>query len=62
MSLKNLKLPSDIQPFIEKKEPTPFEKKRATATTYDELVALGYERGMDFPEEWAERVINARNN
>ena len=61
MSLKALHLSDDIE-MSSNKEGTPFEQKRKAATTYEELVALGYEEGMDWPEEWAERVINARNN
>ena len=61
MSLKNLRISDDTE-MSSKKEATPFEQRRAAATTYEELVALGYEEGMDWPEEWAERVINARNN
>ena len=60
MSLESLKLPEDT--LLSKKQPTPFEQKRAAANTYEELVELGYESGMVFPKEWAQRVLDARNN
>jgi hypothetical protein len=59
MSLKDLKIPDDVEP--PSKQLTPFERKRAAATTYEDLVALGYEEGMEFPEAWAKRVWRARN-
>ena len=59
MSLKNLKLSDDIS-LSYKKELTPFEQKRAAATTYEELVKLGYEKDMEFPETWAKHVLDVR--
>jgi hypothetical protein len=51
----------DTDTLDEKKKLTPFEQRRANAHTFEELVALGEDTGMDFPEEWAERVLSARN-
>jgi len=64
MSLKHLTLPPDVEKEEErflKKLLTPFEQKRAAAVTYAELVELAYEENMEFPEGWAEHVLNARN-
>jgi hypothetical protein len=59
MSLKHLAIDPDvIQTF--KKELTPFEMEREAAKTYEELVALGYKRGMEFPENWATHVLVGR--
>jgi hypothetical protein len=51
----------DTDTLNEKKKPTPFEQRRANARTFEELVALGEDTGMEFPEEWAQRVLSARN-
>ena len=64
MSLKHLTLPSDVEKEEErapKKPLTPFEQRRAAATSYNDLVQLGYDEGMLHPESWAEHVIWARN-
>ena len=42
------------------KEKTPFEVRRERARTEQELVDLGYEEGMEFPEAWARHVLAAR--
>lgn len=59
-----LHIPRDVEVPKDRirKEPTPFERKRAAATTYEELVRLGYEEGMDYPEGWAEHVLYQRRN
>lgn len=46
----------------EPKKRTPFEEKRANARTLQELIELGYEEGMEYPEAWAQRVHNARHD
>ena len=61
MSIPILKIPAGVEKPSEKVL-TPFERKRAAATTYEQLVALGYEEGMEFPEAWAERVWYARQS
>ena len=63
MSLKHLQSHATIKEtdFLPK-ELTPFERKRSAATTYEELVDLGYNQGMDFPENWAEHVLKARES
>ena len=55
MSLKHLRSHANVQErdFLPKKL-TPFEQKRAAAITYEDLVELGYNEDMDFPESWAE--------
>ena len=61
MKLNYLKIPKDAQTHKEiKKQKTVFEIKRAAAKTYTELVALGYEEEMEFPEAWAEHVLEQR--
>jgi len=64
MLMSGLTIPKDVQirPDKPKKPPTEFERKRAAATTYEELVRLGYEEGFEFPEGWAEHVIQQRRN
>lgn len=61
MSLKHLRSHANTpeRDFLPKKK-TPFQRKRAAATTYEELVELGYDEEMDFPESWAEHVLQAR--
>ena len=61
MSLKHLVSHAD-EPEIDflPKQPTLFEQKRAAATTYEELVELGYDEGMEHPEVWATHVLFAR--
>jgi hypothetical protein len=63
MSLKHLKLDPTIEnpEFLFKRKKTQFEQRRAAATTYEELVDLGYDEGMKFPEAWAEYVLQARD-
>lgn len=60
MSLKHLKLPDDVE-RVTPKTLTPFQRKRKEAKTYEELVYLGYAEGFNNPEEWADRVIQARD-
>ena len=61
MSLKHLRSHANVQErdFLPKKL-TPFERKRAAAITYEDLVELGYNEDMDFPESWAEYVLQGR--
>lgn len=61
MKLSMLTIPGDARTHPPKrKEPTPFERKRAACHTYEELVDLGYAEGMSCPEGWAEHVIAQR--
>lgn len=45
---------------VTRPDPGAFAKRRAGAVTFDQLVALGKERGMTRPYAWAKRVIAAR--
>ena len=62
MSLKHLKSHSTVQEkdYLPKRNITPFERKRRAAVTFEELYDLGCTAGMEFPAEWAERVLEAR--
>jgi len=45
---------------VTRPDPGAFAKRRAGAVTFDQLVALGRERGMTKPHAWASHILAAR--
>jgi hypothetical protein len=63
MKLSQLAIPKDVQRHApRKKEPTPFEIRRAACKTHQDLVDMGYAEGMAHPEAWADHVWTMRRH
>lgn len=62
MTIAALRIPSGVGAHADRvvKNKTAFELKRAGAKTYEELVQVGIDANMHFPEGWAEHVMNQR--